>query len=73
MFNYFYLLYFNTHSLTIAILKEILKEVQISNKKVASLEKQLQELREDERATGRKSKEPAPSPEVRVNFYAHKI
>ena len=73
MFNYFYLLYFNTHSLTIAILKEILKEVQISNKKVASLEKQLQELREDERATGRKSKKPAPSPEVRVNFYAHKI
>ena len=74
MFNCFYLLYFNTHSLTIAILKEILKEVQISNKKVASLEKQLQELREkDERATGRKSKKPAPSPEVRVSFYAHKI
>lgn len=58
-------------SLTIALLKEILKEVQVSNKKVASLEKQLRELRENgESSTGRKKKKTAPSPEVRVSLYA---
>ena len=42
---------------------------QVSSKKVASLEKQLQELRENgESSTGRKKKS-APSAEVRVVFF----
>ena len=50
-----------------ALLKEILKEVQNSNKKVADLEKKLQDLQEAE-CSGSTKKKLSPSPEVRVNL-----
>lgn len=51
-----------------ALLKEILKEVQNSNKKVADLEKKLQDLQEAECSGSTKKKKLSPSPEVRVSL-----
>ena len=53
-----------------ALLKEILKEVKNSNKKVAELEKKLQDLQEAECSRSTKRKKIAPSPEVRVSCHS---
>ena len=55
---------------TIAMLREILKEVRAFNKKVSDIEKKLQDLEEAECSGKVKRKKIAPSPEVRVSCHS---
>jgi cell shape-determining protein MreC len=51
------------------LLKEILKQVQVSNQKVESLEKEVQDLKQAGTSNStHKRKKVAPSPEVRVSM-----
>ena len=49
------------------LLKQILKEVKSSNRRVADLEKQLKEIQGEGTSRQCKKTKPAPSPEIRVN------
>ena len=54
------------------LLREILREVQASNNRVAELEKKLEDLQEGEKEScAGKKKKVEPSPEVRVRVYVH--
>ena len=60
------------HCICIEMLKQILKEVQSSNRRVSDLEKQLKDIQEGESSNRggchRRKLKPTPSPEVRVKL-----
>ena len=74
IFTYLVCLCFVHHDVlsSTGLLREILREVQASNNRVAELEKKLEDLQEGEKEScAGKKKKVEPSPEVRVRVYVH--
>ena len=74
IFTYLVCLCFVDHDVfsSTGLLREILREVQASNNRVAELEKKLEDLQEGEKEScAGKKKKVEPSPEVRVRVYVH--